>query len=237
MNGKLKINCSDIYPFKTKFHSLSSIFKIKPLSKKIFLRLLILPKYLIFIFALFLSNSLTLKSLTKFIFSIFFIIWAIFFTSLVIISSDNISDEILSTYKTKECLIIDNYNNDISEKILYSIINQAYQDNKYLIISSTISIKKFKIKLLDLKSRFSSFIDIGIELPTDDLIRVILTKNFSDKQIQVSQKNIEYILKNIERSYEKINTFSNSIDSLSLTKAQPIKLNLIKKVLNEIRVQ
>ena len=155
----------------------------------------------------------------------------------VIISSDNISDEILNTYKTKECLIIDNYNNDISEKILYSIINQAYQDNKYLIISSTISIKMFEIKLLDLKSRFSSFIDIGIELPTDDLIRVILTKNFSDKQIQVSQKNIEYILKNIERSYEKINTFSNSIDSLSLTKAQPIKLNLIKKVLNEIRVQ
>ena len=155
----------------------------------------------------------------------------------VIISSDNVSDEILNTYKTKECLIIDNYNNDISEKILYSIINQAYQDNKYLIISSNISIKKFEIKLLDLKSRFSSFIDIGIELPTDDLIRVILTKNFSDKQIQVSQKNIEYILKNIERSYEKINTFSNSIDSLSLTKAQPIKLNLIKKVLNEIRVQ
>ena len=155
----------------------------------------------------------------------------------VIISSDNVSDEILNTYKTKECLIIDNYNNDISEKILYSIINQAYQDNKYLIISSTISIKMFEIKLLDLKSRFSSFIDIGIELPTDDLIRVILTKNFSDKQIQVSQKNIEYILKNIERSYEKINTFSNSIDSLSLTKAQPIKLNLIKKVLNEIRVQ
>ena len=155
----------------------------------------------------------------------------------VILSSDNVSDEILNTYKTKECLIIDNYNNDISEKILYSIINQAYQDNKYLIISSNISIKKFEIKLLDLKSRFSSFIDIGIELPTDDLIRVILTKNFSDKQIQVSQKNIEYILKNIERSYEKINTFSNSIDSLSLTKAQPIKLNLIKKVLNEIRVQ
>ena len=155
----------------------------------------------------------------------------------VIISSDNVSDEILNTYKTKECLIIDNYNNDISEKKLYSIINQAYQDNKYLIISSNISIKKFEIKLLDLKSRFSSFIDIGIELPTDDLIRVILTKNFSDKQIQVSQKNIEYILKNIERSYEKINTFSNSIDSLSLTKAQPIKLNLIKKVLNEIRVQ
>ena len=153
-----------------------------------------------------------------------------------IISPNIVSEDILKKYKTKDCLIIDDFNNDTDEKILYSIINQAYQDNKYLIISSPISIKSFQTKLLDLKSRFSSFIDIGIDLPTDDLIRVILTKNFSDKQIQVSQKNIEYILKNIERSYEKINTFSNSIDSLSLTKAQPIKLNLIKKVLNEIRL-
>ena len=118
----------------------------------------------------------------------------------IIISSNKISDEILKIYKTKECLIIDDFENNIEEKTLYSIINQAYQDNKYLIISSSISIKKFETKLLDLKSRFSSFIDIGIDLPTDDLIRVILTKNFSDKQIQVSQKNIEYILKNIECS-------------------------------------
>ena len=55
----------------------------------------------------------------------------------VIISSNKISDEILKIYKTKECLIIDNFENNIDEKILYSIINQAYQDNKYLIISST----------------------------------------------------------------------------------------------------
>ena len=155
----------------------------------------------------------------------------------VVVLSKNISRDILKEYKTKECLVIDDFNNDIDEKTLYSIINQAYQDNKYLIISSSNSIKNIKTKIKDLESRFSSFVDIGIDLPTDELIRVILTKNFSDKQIQVSEKNIEYILKNIERSYEKINTFSNSIDSLSLTKAQPIKLHLIKKVLNEISIQ
>ena len=151
--------------------------------------------------------------------------------------SKNVSSDILVEYKTKECLIIDDYNNNIDEKILYSVINQSYQDNKYLIISSPTSIKKFKTELVDLGSRFSSFVDVGIDLPTDDLLRVILTKHFSDKQIQISERNIEYILKNIERSYEKINNFSNSIDSLSLTKAQPVKLQLIKKVLNEIRLQ
>ena len=135
--------------------------------------------------------------------------------------------------KTKECLIIDDFDNNIKEKLLYSIINMAFQDNKYLIISSPISLKKFKINLKDLNSRFTSFIDIGIGLPTDDLIRVILTKNFSDKQIAIS-KNIDYILKNIDRSYEKINLFTNSIDTLSLSKSKPINLQLIKDVLKEL---
>ena len=53
-----------------------------------------------------------------------------------------------------------------------------------------------------------------------------MTKNFSDKQITISKKNIDYILNNIDRSYEKINLFSNSIDNLSLEKAKPINLKL-----------
>ena len=110
----------------------------------------------------------------------------------------------------------------------------GFQDNKYLIISSPISLKNYKVKLKDLSSRFTSFVEIGIDLPTDDLLRVILTKNFSDKQIQITKKNIEYILKNIDRSYEKVNLFTNSVDNLSLAKAKPINLNLIKKVLKEL---
>ena len=152
----------------------------------------------------------------------------------LLIPAEKIGEKILNKFKTKECLIIDDFDNNIKEKLLYSIINMAFQDNKYLIISSPISLKKFKINLKDLNSRFTSFIDIGIGLPTDDLIRVILTKNFSDKQIAISKKNIDYILKNIDRSYEKINLFTNSIDTLSLSKSKSINLQLIKDVLKEL---
>ena len=153
----------------------------------------------------------------------------------LIISANKIDNGVIGRYKTKECLIIDDFNNDIEENLLYSIINLALQDNKYLIISSPISLKKFKIKLKDLNSRFTSFIEVGIDLPTDDLIKVILTKNFSDKQISISKKNIDYILNNIDRSYEKINLFSNLIDNLSLEKAKPVNLQLIKDVLKKIK--
>ena len=77
--------------------------------------------------------------------------------SLLILAKD-VDAEILSQYKIKECLIIDDFNNNIKENILYSIINSAFQDNKYLIISSKVSLKEFGIKLEDLKSRFKSFL-------------------------------------------------------------------------------
>ena len=66
------------------------------------------------------------------------------------------------------------------------------------------------------------------------MLKVILAKNFSDKQIKISKKNIDYILKNIERSYEKVNLFTDSVDSLSLSKAKPINLQLIKKALQKL---
>ena len=85
--------------------------------------------------------------------------------------------------------------------------------------------------LKDLQSRVNSFVFIGIDLPTDDLLKVIITKTLSDKQINLSPKISEYIVKNIERSYEKIFKFLKDIDELSLSSGKPISKRLIKKVL------
>ena len=89
------------------------------------------------------------------------------------------------------------------------------------------------INLKDLKSRLDGFTSLGINLPTDDLLRVIITKSFSDKQIEVNIKLLEYILKNVDRSYEKIFQFIKDIDMASLTTGKSININLIKQVLNK----
>jgi chromosomal replication initiation ATPase DnaA len=114
---------------------------------------------------------------------------------------------------------------------LYTVLNQCLQSNQYVIINSIKPIKKIPIELIDLRSRLESFTDIGIDLPTDDLIRVILTKSFSDKQVKTDIKLLEYILKNINRSYEEIFNFIEKVDLLSLSTGKPITINLIKKIL------
>ena len=116
---------------------------------------------------------------------------------------------------------------------MYSSLNQVYQTNKYIVINSLFSIKSSKVSLKDLQSRFESFVDLGIKLPTDDLLRVILTKSFSDKQLEVNVKLLEYILKNIDRSYEKVFEFIKEVDLESLSAGKSININLIKKVLSK----
>ena len=155
-------------------------------------------------------------------------------TSILDIQSNSLNDKIFFKFKTKEALIIENLNENISENLLFSIWNAALQDNKYLLITSNKPINGYKFKLPDLKSRTSSCLTIGINLPSDDLISVILMKNFSDKQIKVEKKHIDYIIKRIDRSYEKISQFILTLDKYSLKKGSPFSLKLIKEVLNMI---
>ena len=130
-----------------------------------------------------------------------------------------------------ECLLIENYQNNIEENLFYSSLNHMKQLNKNIIINSRTPIKDYDIKLKDLKLKIKSFLNLNIDLPTDDLIRVVISKAFSDKQIQINSKNLEFILKNIERSYDKIYKFIKDIDDLSLSTGKSININLIKKVL------
>tara|TARA_B100000886_G_scaffold58953_1_gene36355 strand:+ start:1237 stop:1893 length:657 start_codon:yes stop_codon:yes gene_type:complete len=141
-------------------------------------------------------------------------------------------DETINNFVEKfDCIVIENYDENINENFLYSFINQVKQYNKIIIINSSISLKNLKIDLVDLKSRFNSFLEIKIDLPTDDLIRVIILKTFSDKQIDLGSRNLEFVINNIERSYEKIIKFTKDIDNISLSTGKSININLIKKVL------
>ena len=149
------------------------------------------------------------------------------------IKASDLDNSCLSAIKTKECLIIDEYQNNVEEKLFYSILNNSHLSNQYIIINSLKPIHFFEVKLNDLKSRFSSFVNIGIDLPTDELIAVIISKNFSDKQVKIESKLLEYILKNIERSYKSIFDFIEKLDNFSLSTGKSININLIKKALNK----
>jgi len=150
-----------------------------------------------------------------------------------LIDAKNVDDGIIRDLNTIDCLIIDSFENNIEENLLYSILNESKQLENYILINSTPSIKNINFDLKDLKSRINSFLYIGIELPTDDLLKVIISKTFSDKQVNINPKISDYIINNVERSYEKLFKFLKDVDEMSLSTGKSININLIKKVLNK----
>ena len=150
-----------------------------------------------------------------------------------IINAKAVEENIIDKLENLQCLIIDNYENNIDQKFLYSLLNQSKQLENFILINSIRPVSDFKYDLPDLKSRLDSFLFIGIDLPTDDLLNVIITKSFSDKQVELDPKVSDFIIKNVDRSYDKMFKFLKEVDELSLSSGKPININLIKKVLKK----
>ena len=152
-------------------------------------------------------------------------------TNALLINASKIDEEIFKKIKLFENIIIDDFEKNYDEKLIYSIFNLADQDNKYMLINSLIPINEIEFKLPDMISRSKNCLSAKIESPDDDLIFAIILKNFSDRQIKIEKKIIEFIINRIDRSYSKIYEFIYKIDELSLKKKKPINLKTIKEIL------
>ena len=151
----------------------------------------------------------------------------------LIITNEEINNNFLNRIRFHENIIVDNLEFISDEKILYSIINFAEQYNKYLIINSLAPLNSIDFALPDLKSRLKNCIYAKIEKPDDDMIFALVLKHFSDRQIKIEKKIIEYITKRIERSYGKIFEFIYKVDQFSLMNKKPVDYKSIKKILEE----
>jgi len=151
----------------------------------------------------------------------------------IIIEASSFKDEHLKEIKLFENIVLENFTENTDERLIYSLFNIIDQDNKYLIINSLIPIEKIDFKLNDLRSRTKNCLIAQIEEPDDELMFALILKNFSDRQIVIDKKLIDYIIKRIDRSYGKIFEFIYKIDEVSLKKKKSIDFKIIKEVLGD----
>ena len=149
------------------------------------------------------------------------------------IEANEINNEFLKKIKIFENIIIENLNDKIDEKLLFTLLNIIDQDNKYLILTSKNPIVDYSFRLNDLNSRSKNFLLCNIEKPGDDLMFALILKNLSDRQISIDKKLVDFIIKRIDRSYGKIFDFIYKIDKISLKRKKPIDFKIIKEALGE----
>ena len=151
-----------------------------------------------------------------------------------LLDSKDLNDDFLSKIKIIQNIVIDNFRKEIvNENLLYSLFDLVDLGNKFLVINSLTPISELTFSLPDLSSRANNCLIARIDMPDDELIFALVIKNFSDRQINVDKKIIDYIVKRIDRSYDKIFEFIYKINEISLKKKKPINLKIIKEVLEK----
>lgn len=146
-----------------------------------------------------------------------------------------------SFFKKKNIFIIENISDFFDkinnkeknnlEKQLLHFYNLIEEKKGYLLLTSLIAPKLWKISLPDLKSRILSSIAVKIKKPNDQLLSSVLIKLFVDKQILIDKKIIKFIVYRSERSFANLENIVNKIDKQSLITKKKININFVKKLI------
>ena len=124
-------------------------------------------------------------------------------------------------------LAIDDFHKLRDEEGFFHFYNSLVSNNKSILVTVDVN-SNFKIKLKDLQSRFKSFTSSIIEDPEDDLLKAIIMKYFSNAQVQVDKNVIEYLLKRVDRDYQKLYNILEKINNLSMQRKAKITIHLIR---------
>jgi len=155
-------------------------------------------------------------------------------TNSKIFDGRDVNKDHLDLILNQKVLIIDNIELFNDEVFFQTILNDFISKNKFIYLTSNKLAGSICFKLKDLISRLNSLVAVAITNPSDDLFYQILTKMLSDKQINITTKEVNFILKNIERSYDAASKFVKNLDELSLLYKKKINTKIINQALTNI---
>ncbi len=118
-----------------------------------------------------------------------------------------------------------------AETTLFHLYNLLKEENKTMMITMRMSPASADFIIADLASRFRAAPSVIIHPPDDMLLASVLIKLFSDRQLNVSNDVISYLLPRIERSFAAARSLVESADSLALSEKRAISVPLMRKVL------
>ncbi len=111
---------------------------------------------------------------------------------------------------------------------LYNIVNGA---GGALFATGPQPPNLWPVRLPDLRSRLATAMVAGIDLPDDDLLTVLIVKQFADRQLRAPDEVVSFIVRRMERSFEAARTIVDRVDRAALAGRRNITLPLVREVL------
>jgi chromosomal replication initiation ATPase DnaA len=117
------------------------------------------------------------------------------------------------------------------ETALLQLYNRLAERGGHLLLTARRPVTAWSIGLADLGSRLRAAPAVAIGLPDDDLLAALLLKLFDDRQLDVSDGVIAYLVRHMERSFAAARAVVEALDRSSLRDRRPVTVTLARAVL------
>ena len=123
--------------------------------------------------------------------------------------------------------------NVAQEEKLFHLYNTLKETGGHMLITAETPPREWPFVLADLKSRLLAAPSVALQSPDDELMAIVLSKMFSDRQIFVPQEVIAFILPRMQRSFAAARDLADKIDRKALAEKRPVTVPLVRDVMQE----
>ena len=149
------------------------------------------------------------------------------------IAADALADPALIERLTAgTALLIDPVPVPLPERALLHLINLVHERGAFLLLVGEDPPSRWPAELPDLASRLAALPVAALAPPDDALLRILLLKAFSDRQIRIDATLLDYLVRRIERSGAAARAIAARLDRHALASGRGITLAWVRSVLD-----
>lgn len=120
------------------------------------------------------------------------------------------------------------------ERALFHLLNLAREIGQPLLLTGAEPPARWAVALPDLKSRLGAIALTEINPPDDELLAALFEKLFADRQLEVGDGVVNYLVTHATRSFEAARALVAQLDAIALSEKRELRLPLVREVLSEV---
>jgi chromosomal replication initiation ATPase DnaA len=119
------------------------------------------------------------------------------------------------------------------ERALFHLLNLTREDRAFVLLTARTAPSSWRVETRDLASRLKALPVVTLASPDDDMLRAVLVKLFSDRQLGVDENLIGYVARRIERSFAAAREVVAQLDRESIQQGRPLTRALAGDILRQ----
>jgi chromosomal replication initiation ATPase DnaA len=150
------------------------------------------------------------------------------------VSARSLAETALPTALATGALVVEDLaEGGIEERALFHLLNLAREEGAYVLLTARSRPAGWNVALRDLGSRLKALPVVPIAAPDEPLLRAVLVKLFTDRQLPVDEVLVGFVADRIERSFAAARAVVQRLDREAMRRQRPLTRTLAAEILRD----